>query len=257
MPLSRLRPLIQAAALSGLLVNGLLLSLVPGAGAAATPSVAQLQALQSALNPGGQGLAGLLAAGPGLDPTLVELRRRALLKQFPDATWTLTPGPNLRDGRSTVELQLQGSHTIAGSTFRLVASQRLALTSSGGRITSQDVIREQTILRSGDQDLPVSLLIPDAVLTGQRYDVDVVFDEPLNGAVAAGGLLALSSSQTKAMETPRLELGALGGGGLFKTVQAPYNPGEQTWAVLLVHPKGIVSATKRVRVVADRAQLTP
>lgn len=267
MPLSRLRPLFQAAALrgllasgllvNGLLVNGLLLSLAPGAGAAAPPSVAQLQALQSALNPGGQGLAGLLAVGPGLDPTLVELRRRALLKQFPDATWTLTPGPNLRDGRSTVELQLQGSHTIAGSTFRLVASQRLALTSSGGRITSQDVIREQTILRSGDQDLPVSLLIPDAVLTGQRYDVDVVFDEPLNGAVAAGGLLALSSSQTKAMDTPRLELGALGGGGLFKTVQAPYNPGEQTWAVLLVHPKGIVSATKRVRVVADRAQLTP
>ena len=267
MPLSRLRPLFQAAALrgllasgllvNGLLVNGLLLSLAPGAGAAAPPSVAQLQALQSALNPGGQGLAGLLAVGPGLDPTLVELRRRALLKQFPDATWTLTPGPNLRDGRSTVELQLQGSHTIAGSTFRLVASQRLALTSSGGRITSQHVIREQTILRSGDQDLPVSLLIPDAVLTGQRYDVDVVFDEPLNGAVAAGGLLALSSNQTKAMDTPRLELGALGGGGLFKTVQAPYNPGEQTWAVLLVHPKGIVSATKRVRVVADRAQLTP
>ena len=40
-------------------------------------------------------------------------------------------------------------------------------------------------MRSGDQDLPVSLLIPDAVLTGQRYDVDVVFDEPLDGAVAA------------------------------------------------------------------------
>jgi hypothetical protein len=154
-------------------------------------------------------------------------------------------------------LKLLGSHTIGGNTFRLEASQLLALTSSGGQITSQAVIREQTILRSGDQDLAVSLLIPDAVLTGQRYDVDVVFDEPLDGAVAAGGLLALSSGQAAAMETPRLELGALGGGGLFKTVQAPYNPGEQTWAVLLVHPKGVVSATKRVRVVADRAQLTP
>ena len=269
--LSRLRPLFQAALMSQatlmvqatLVTGGLFLGLAPAANAAAGgstgggPSAAELQALQRALNPDGQGLAGLLVVGPGLDPSLVELRRRALLKQFPDAIWTLTPGPNLRDGRSTVELRLQGSHTIGGSTFRLEANQQLALTSSGGRITSQMVLREQTILRSGDQDLAVSLLIPDAVLTGQRYDVDVVFDEPLNGAVAAGGLLALSSSQTKAMETPRLELGALGGGGLFKTVQAPYNPGEQTWAVLLVHPKGIVSATKRVRVVADRAQLTP
>jgi hypothetical protein len=234
-----------------------LLGLAPGAAAAGAPSAAELQALQNALNQGGQGLAGLLAVGPGLDPTLVELRRRVLLRQFPDASWSLTPGPSLRDGRSTVELKLLGSHTIGGNTFRLEASQLLALTSSGGQITSQAVIREQTILRSGDQDLAVSLLIPDAVLTGQRYDVDVVFDEPLDGAVAAGGLLALSSGQAAAMETPRLELGALGGGGLFKTVQAPYNPGEQTWAVLLVHPKGVVSATKRVRVVADRAQLTP
>jgi len=221
------------------------------------PTPAQLEALQAALNSTGGSLAGVLAAGPGLDPQLVELRRRLLLKQFPDASWTITPGPTLKDGRRTVELRLQGSHSQGGTTFRLDATQQLALTSSGGRIASQAVLREQTIVRSGDQDLPVSLQIPDAVLTGQRYDVDVVFDEPLDGVLVAGGLLALTSRQTTAMETPKLELDALGGGGLFKTVQAPYTPGEQTWAVLLVHPKGVVSATKRVRVVSERDQLNP
>jgi len=221
------------------------------------PTPAQLEALQAALNSTAGSLAGVLAAGPGLDPQLVELRRRLLLKQFPDASWTITPGPTLKDGRRTVELRLQGSHSQGGTTFRLDATQQLALTSSGGRIASQAVLREQTIVRCGDQDLPVSLQIPDAVLTGQRYDVDVVFDEPLDGALVAGGLLALTSRQTTAMETPKLELDALGGGGLFKTVQAPYTPGEQTWAVLLVHPKGVVSATKRVRVVSERDQLNP
>jgi threonine dehydratase len=103
----------------------------------------------------------------------------------------------------------------------------------------------------------VSVLIPDAVLTGQRYDVDVVFDDPLDGAVAAGGLAAITPEQISALESPDLELAALGGGGLFKSVQAPLQPGSQTWAVLLVHPKGIVSTTKRVRVVADKAALTP
>jgi hypothetical protein len=119
------------------------------------------------------------------------------------------------------------------------------------------VIREQTLLRSGEVDLPVSLLIPDAVLTGQRYDVDALLDEPLDGAIAAGGLVALTGQQVNALESPELQLGALGGGGLFKSVQAPYTPGSQTWAILLVHPKGIVSATKRVLVVADKAQLNP
>ena len=119
------------------------------------------------------------------------------------------------------------------------------------------MIREQALLRSGEVDLPVSLLIPDAVLTGQRYDLDVLIDEPLDGAIVAGGLVALTGQQVSALESPDLQLGALGGGGLFKTVQAPFTPGSQTWAVLLVHPKGLVSATKRVRVVTDKAQLNP
>jgi hypothetical protein len=52
-----------------------------------------------------------------------------------------------------------------------------------------------------------------------------------------------------------MPLEALAGGGLFKSVQAPYQPGLQTWGVLLVHPKGVVAASKQVRVVADREGL--
>ena len=224
--------------------------------AAAGPNAAQLQALETALNGTGE-LRGVMEDGPGLDVTLVELRRRSLLRQFPDARWQLSPGKPLRDGRTTVQLQVTGSRQDGSNRYRLDAQQQLVLGSSGGRINSQTVIREQTLMRSGEADLPVSLLIPDAVLTGQRYDVDALFDEPLEGAIAAGGLVALTGQQVNALESPELQLGALGGGGLFKSVQAPFTPGSQTWAILLVHPKGIVSATKRVLVVADKAQLNP
>ena len=224
--------------------------------AAAGPNAAQLKALETALNGTGE-LRGVIEDGPGLDVTLVELRRRSLLRQFPDARWQLSPGKPLRDGRSTVQLQVTGSRQDGQTRYRLDAQQQLVLGSSGGRINGQTVILEQTLLRSGEADLPVSLLIPDAVLTGQRYDVDVLFDEPLEGDIAAGGLVALTGQQVNALESPELQLGALGGGGLFKSVQAPYTPGSQAWAILLVHPKGIVSATKRVLVVADKAQLNP
>jgi hypothetical protein len=224
--------------------------------AAASPSAAQLLILEQALN-GGVELATVLENGTGLDVTLVELRRRALLRQFPDARWQVGPGAPLRDGRATVQVQVRGSRQEGPTRFRLEAQQQLLLSSSGSRINGQTVIREQALLRSGEVDLPVSLLIPDAVLTGQRYDVDVLIDEPLEGAIAAGGLVALTGQQVNALESPALQLGALGGGGLFKTVQAPFTPGSQTWAVLLVHPKGLVSATKRVLVVSDKAQLDP
>jgi hypothetical protein len=233
------------------------LSLAPAAWAAA-PSPALLQSLEGALNSGGPGsLAGLLTAGPGLDPGELETRHRALRSRFPNARWQVSPGSNLRDGRSTVQIKVSGSREEGPFRYRLEAEQVLALASRDGRLSGEEVIRESSTLRSGSAELPISVLIPDAVLTGQRYDVDVVLDDPLDGAVAAGGIAAITPAQISASQSPDLELAALGGGGVFKTVQAPLQPGSQTWAVLLVHPQGIVSTTKRVRVVADKAALTP
>ncbi|MEB3200519.1 MAG: hypothetical protein VKK62_08340 [Synechococcaceae cyanobacterium] len=231
---------------------------LPRPALAASPSAAQLQALETALNAKDDApLAALLQQGPGIDPARMQSRRQALRQQFPDARWSLRQGPPLRDGRPSVTLRVVGSRQQGPSVFRLEGEQRLVLESDGSRFTAQTLLRESTIVRNGEQPLPVSVLIPDAVLTGQRYDVDVIFDDPLDGAYAAGGISALSQTQVAAMESPSIELAALGGGGIFRTVQAPYKPGTQTWAVLLVHPKGVVSATKLVRVVADKASLVP
>ena len=241
-----LRPLLPAAlALAGL---------VTAAPLRAAPS---LQALQEALNSSSpEVLTTVLEPGKGLDPDEVANRRLLLREQFPDASWTVQPGVPLKDGRATTQITVAGSREEGPYRFRFEAQQQLVLGASGDRFNSQEVIRESSILRSGDSDLKVSLLIPDAVLTGQRYDVDVVFDEPLDGAVVAGALQPVSAADLLRMRTPDLQLEALGGGGIFKSAQAPYQPGTQTWAVLLVHPKGIVAASKQVKVVADRAALS-
>jgi hypothetical protein len=225
-------------------------------GRAAAPTAQQLRALEAAFN--GQGdLKALLQEGPGLDPAAVQRRRQSLLSRFPDASWQLSPGPALADGRPTVLVQVRGSRQDGPLRFRLEAEQQLLLESDGRRISGQTVLREQALVRSGEVDLPVTVMIPDAVLTGQRYDVDVIVDDPLDGAILAGGIVDLGEDQVSAFDSPSLRIGALGGGGLFRLVRAPLNPGEQNWAVLLVHPDGLVSASKRVRVVAERDQLTP
>ncbi len=242
-----LRPLLPAAlALAGVVMGATPLRAAPS-----------LQALQDALNSSSPAaLDAVLEPGQGLDPAEVDRRRLLLRQQFPDASWRVQPGPPLKDGRATTEINVTGSREEGPYRFRFEARQQLVLGASGPRFNSQELIRESSLLRSGDNDLKVSLLIPDAVLTGQRYDLDVVFDEPLDGAVVAGAIKPVSPGELLRLQTPDLQLEALGGGGLFKSVQAPFQPGSQTWAVLLVHPKGIVAASKQVRVVADRAALS-
>ena len=78
----------------------------------------------------------------------------------------------------------------------------------------------------------------------------------LSGCQALGDEAAsLTPAQVEQQISPNLSLEPLGGGGLFKMVQAPQRPGVQNWAAMLVHPDGVVTITKRVRVVSDRREL--
>ena len=210
--------------------------------------------LQQALNtPGGEALSGLLAGEYASD---LESRFRVFSARFPDARWTVNQASPLQDGRPTLEVAVSGSRQSEGLTYALEASQRLVLQAEGERIIGEEVISEQSILSSASPPLPISLLIPEAVLTGSRYDVDVVLDEPLGNAMVAGGLIALTPVQVSLQSTPEIQLAPMHGGGLFKSVQAPFTPGSQTWAVMLVHPDGVITVTKRVRVVSNEEELT-
>ncbi len=235
---------------------GILLASLPllQAGAAqARLSDELLRNLETALNGANPAaLNSLLEAGPGLNPRSLEARYQQLRQSFSDARWQLSAGPDLKDGRSTLLVKVTGSHQEAGRSFRLEATQRLAVQQTGARLSSQEVLGEESILRSGKRDLGVSLFVPEEVLTGQRYDLDVVMDEPLNDAVIAGGMAELSAETLLHFKSPEMQLGALNGGGLFKTIQAPYKPGSQSWAVMLLHPEGTVSISRMVRVVARR-----
>ena len=211
--------------------------------------------LQQALNSDDrvQALSALMT--PDQASTLIDRFRRFSMR-FPETRWAVRPDQPLADGRSTVKLAVSGTRQQDGLSYSFKAKQRLALSTAGGLITAQEVLSDQSVLTSASKPLPISLMIPDTVLTGSRYDVDVVVDQPLGRALLAGGLTPVTAQQVLVQESPDVQLEPLGGGGLFKSVQAPFQPGVQTWAALLVHPDGVITVSKRVQVVDDREQLT-
>ncbi len=187
----------------------------------------------------------------------LEGRYRLFRSRFPQLRWSVSPGTPTSDGRSTFQIAVSGTRQQDGLSYSFSANQRLAVRTERGLISDQEILSAQSIMTSARNSLPISLMIPDSVLTGSRYDFDVVVDEPLGDALLAGGLIALTPLQVMGQESPTIQLQPLGGGGLFKSVQAPFKPGVQNWAALLVHPEGVVSVSKQVRVVDDKSQLKP
>ena len=190
-------------------------------------------------------------------PLRGELQNRVdrFAASFPGARWTVDRLEPLVDGRSRLRVSVKGVGRTDGLTYRLQASQTLAVRLQAGVIQEQEVLDDRSLLRSGTARLPISVRLPTAVLTGSRYDIDVIVDEPLGSAALAGGLVELKQAPGDASLRPMIPLEPLGGGGLFKRVRAPQDPGDQSWAVMLVHPDGVVTATQQVKVVADAAEL--
>ena len=205
--------------------------------------------LQTALNSGSSSAFDTLAS---TELQLVLAQRLERFRQdFPEVTWQVEPAAPTPDGRLTLSLRVRGVVGSEGLTYALEASEQIAIRLEDGELVDQELLAQQSLLRSGERPLAVDVVIPDVVLTGSRYDVDLIVEEPLDQALVAGGLIDLTDEQLTAQMRPNLQLAPQMGGGLFKSVQAPQQPGSQTWAVMLVHPDGVVTATKRVRVVSS------
>jgi len=241
---------VQAALLSTVLGLMLPLPLV-----AAEPSAAAGYAsrLEMALNLGEEAaLLNLLGANVQSN---VQSRFARFSKEFPQARWQVETLDPLADGRPRLRISVTGSGSADGQVYQLEAAQVLAVRLEAGVLQQEELLNEQTLLRSGTARLPITLRVPNAVLTGSRYDIDVIVDEPLGPFVLAGGLIEVTPEQRQADLRPNLQLEPMGGGGLFKRVQAPQRPGVQNWAAMLVHPDGVITATKRVHVVGSKAEM--
>ena len=205
--------------------------------------------LQTVLNSSNPSAFGTVAS-PDMQSVLTK-RYQRFRQDFPEVTWQVQPAEPMPDGRPTLTVRVSGAAASEGITYALDAMEQIAIRLEEGQLVEQELLAQQSLLRSGERPLSVTLAIPDVVLTGSRYDIDLLVDEPLGRALVAGGLIDLTDQQLAAQIRPNLPLAPMGGGGLFKIVQAPQQPGSQTWAVMLVHPDGVVTATKRVRVVSS------
>ena len=205
--------------------------------------------LQTALNSDSAAQFEIIAI-PELQPALVQ-RYQRFRRDFPEVNWRVEPAAPLADGRETLLLRVRGDAESAGLSYRLEALERIAILLTDGRMVDHELVAHESLLRSGERPLAVTVHIPDAVLTGSRYDIDLIVEEPLGQALVSAGLIDLTKKQVEQQIRPNVPLAPMGGGGLFKSVQAPQLPGSQTWALMLVHPDGVVTATNRVRVVSS------
>ena len=115
-----------------------------------------------------------------------------------------------------------------------------------GRIDEGIIKNLFTTIRNDDKKVDISFKIPDKVLTGSKYDIDIILNKPLEKVIITG---AIKPHQVNSFFEQEILLEPLASGGIFKMTRAPSKPGIQIWSGIIVHPDGIITFTKSVEIV--------
>ncbi len=168
-------------------------------------------------------------------------------RKYKDAKWsikTISSSPN----KSFLDIKITSKREIGDQVYNLHTKQSVKLETHKNKIKKYKVIHEESVLNSLDSPLIVKILSPDKVLTGERYEFNLIIEKPLDNSLIASGMIVLKNQENMIISNNPFTIKPNQSGGLFKFIQAPIEPGSQTISAIITHPKGIYSITKKIKV---------
>ena len=171
-----------------------------------------------------------------------------LIKEFPDAKWEIIKSNLINANQHRLDMRLYGSKNLNGKKFKLESRFDFVFNLDNGFIKQGNIKNNLTTIRSDDNKIDIKISIPDKVLTGSKYDIDIILNQPLEETIIAGGIKEYEEGKLLNQSIP---LKPLATGGIFKVSRAPLLPGLQIWTGIIAHPSGLVSFTKTVNIVEN------
>ena len=170
----------------------------------------------------------------------------AFRKKYKDAKWSIQLLRNDQN-KSFLDINIRSKREINDQIYNLQTNQTVKLETYKNKIKGYEVIDEESILNSQNSPLIINIVSPKKVLTGEKYEMNLIIENPLDKSLTASGLIVLKN-ENKNISNDIFGIKPNQSGGLFKYIQAPLKPGSQTISAIITHPEGIYLITKKIKV---------
>ncbi len=171
----------------------------------------------------------------------------AFRKKYKDAKWSIQPAENDKN-KSLLDIKITSTREINNQIYNLYTKQIVKIETYNNKIKGYKVINEESILNSQNSPLVIKIVSPKKVLTGEKYEMNLIIENPLDNSLTASGMILLKNQGLTKISNDVFEIKPNQSGGLFKYIQAPLKPGSQTISAIITHPKGIYLITKKIKV---------
>ena len=169
-----------------------------------------------------------------------------IINDFPDSKWKIKRLKINDPNKNILRIKVSGEKIINREIYILESNFDYSYSTINGKIDEGIIKNLFTIIRNDNKKIDINFKIPDKVLTGSKYDIDIILNKPLEEVIIAG---TIKPYQINSFFEQELLLEPLVSGGIFKMTRAPSKQGLQIWSGIIVHPEGMITFTKSIDVV--------
>ena len=169
-----------------------------------------------------------------------------IINDFPDSKWKIKKLKSNIKNKEIFRIQVSGKKIVNGEIHILESNFDYIFSILNGKINEGTIKNLFTTIRNDDKKINISFKIPDKVLTGSKYDIDIILNKPLEEVIIAG---AIKPHQVNSFFEQEILLEPLVSGGIFKMTRSPSKPGIQIWSGIIAHPEGMITFTKSIDIV--------
>jgi len=169
-----------------------------------------------------------------------------IINDFPDSKWTIKRLKSNIPNKEILRIKVLGKKIVNGEIHILESNFDYVFSVLNGKIGEGTISNLFTTIRNDNKKIDISFKIPEKVLTGSKYDIDIILNKPLEEVIIAG---AIKPHQVNSLFEQEILLEPLASGGIFKMTRAPSKPGIQIWSGIIAHPEGMITFTKSIDIV--------
>ena len=178
---------------------------------------------------------------------IISKKFKKLTNEFPDLKWIIKE-IETNSGNNLLKIKVFGEKKVNDETYLFESQFNYLFSMANNKINQGRIKNLLTTIRSDQNKIDITFKIPNKVLSGTKYDIDIILNEPLGETIVAGGI---KSHQDDSFIKEDIIIEPLVSGGIFKTTRAPSKKTTQLWSGVIVHPDGMVSFTKSVDIVEE------
>ena len=176
----------------------------------------------------------------------IQEKFKEIIKDFPNSKWQIKRLSGGNSEEKIFNIKVNGKKIVNGEIYFLESNFKYLFSTQNDKINNGDIKNLLTTIRNDQNKIDIIFRIPETVLTGTKYDIDIILSEPLGDVIIAGGII---SHQDESYLKQEINIEPLASGGIFKTTRASSKPTRQLWSGIIAHPKGTISFTKSVEII--------